>query len=74
MKIRWINLAKGEGRDNAGNWESVERRFSISPVYAGRVYPIWYQIEDRITGRKWSRDTVRDCKNDASQIVQQERA
>lgn len=72
--IKWINLAKGEGPDNAGHWRSVEGRFYISPRYRSTVYPDSYLIMDNATKIMGSSEhcvfeTVRDAKDWAEEKI-----
>lgn len=83
MKIQW----QYEGE--AGFWESFEGRFSISPVFIGRVTIQGYELRDDLrthprktaVGAKETYDshiysnlwTVKEAKAKAEEILQAER-
>jgi hypothetical protein len=70
--IRWINTNPGAPRDEAGYWTSAERRFSITPNYRHTVYPDSYTVEDVVQHTSAKKETVRDAKAWAEDVMAHE--
>jgi len=64
-EVRWA-------RSEDGHVDSKCGRFSIFPLYCGRVAPQFYKVRDRETGREATRDRQGDCKQWAHDEVHNE--
>ena len=62
VRVRW-------NRSQGGFTESKERRFILSARHGGSTTPDWYVLEDRVTGRKCSAETQKECKEAAEEII-----
>jgi hypothetical protein len=64
VKIKWQRSEDGFVTSKCG-------RYKIKPQFAGRVQPIWYQIEDTLPGGHGmaTKDTQKDCKEWVEQQV-----
>jgi hypothetical protein len=83
VKIKWVY------QDEAGYWDSFEGRFSVSPVFIGRVTIQGYELRDDLrthprktaVGAKETYDshiypslwTVKEAKAKAEEILRAER-
>jgi hypothetical protein len=54
--MKWVY--EGE----AGFWHSLDARFEISPNFRHTANPDSYTLRDTLTGKRYSADTVRECK------------
>jgi len=77
LRINWICTSEPGNAEDAGNWQSLEGRFTIAPNYRHTVYPDSYKLTAERTGidrntMSWNFATVRDCKNWANNIVRAE--